>query len=149
MNNTIYPICYSLYSIHRALSSYTFSLDITYSVKFCWILPGIRAKFNDLTVALTFTSDLFRYSWNSLPLVNLLVNIQDKSGKLSLPSTKEPLDTYWPVLMPHRFTKCPKIYCTASAEANMEHAFKQMQYRFAVIYETLSANKYMRKMKRI
>ena len=31
----------------------------------------------------------------------------------------------------------PQI-CTASAQANMKHALKQMQYRFAVIYETPS-----------
>ena len=31
----------------------------------------------------------------------------------------------------------PQI-CIASAYANMKHALKQMQYRFAVIYETLS-----------
>ena len=31
----------------------------------------------------------------------------------------------------------PQI-CTESAEVNMKHALKQMQYRFVVIYETLS-----------
>ena len=33
----------------------------------------------------------------------------------------------------------PQI-CPASAEANMKHALKQMQYRFAVIHETLSTS---------
>ena len=46
----------------------------------------------------------------------------------------------------HRYE--PKIYrvdrilpqiCTASAKGNMKHALKQMQYRFSVIYETLSS----------
>ena len=35
-------------------------------------------------------------------------------------------------------TECPMIpqICNASAEANMKHTLKQMQCRFAVIYET-------------
>ena len=32
----------------------------------------------------------------------------------------------------------PQI-CTAAAEVNMKHVLKQMQYRFAVIYGTLSS----------
>ena len=33
----------------------------------------------------------------------------------------------------------PQIF-TTSASANMKHTLKEMQYRFAVIYETLSRN---------
>ena len=33
--------------------------------------------------------------------------------------------------------------CTASTQANMNHLLRQMQYRFAVIYETLSSYTYV------
>ena len=42
------------------------------------------------------------------------------------------------VFKPYRVDRILPQICTAYAEANRKHSLKQMQYRFAGIFETLS-----------
>ena len=45
------------------------------------------------------------------------------------------------VVVTYRVDRILPQICTASAQVNMKHMLKRMQYRFAVIYETLSITK--------